>query len=448
MSTVTGWSFLVARGTRKGYRSVLAPDFMVQDRRHDLLVEQVGGSAAEGQTAVQHLVDDVLGNLTITYRVEPALADELTNGGTAHGQPVLLDEHSRPLELMYGLVTTSRVRAGDRDMTHARGEAVASYRRFLADEDGVDVQESAPLPLLDSVPVAPPTPPSMEIVLVGATSATNERPEVKRDPRTVLPAVRPVPREERTDHAAAPHHSLRPRLLAVLALAAAVVLGGTAIGSIRGKADEVTVTVHNPPDRQGTDGLPTCEDVHIAGVIAADGPVTVDYQWTVDGLPAPASQSHTFVKADQITIDSPADPGANVAEQDRDGTVTRSYELVVSRHDRENWHGNGVAKVHCALNGGIDAAAGAVAVRVQEVDKAGPDTNRRPATTCTSQASYAPWKPLPSTTSGWLTDARRRLRNRSRSPAPVRSRSTTQAACPRTRSSYTTNGLSSATSSW
>jgi hypothetical protein len=268
------------------------------------------------------------------------------------------------------------MRAGERDMAHARGEAVASYRRFLADEDDIDVQESAPMPLLEFVPVTSPATASAEIVPVAATSIRNERPEIEWAPAAALRTTREVPLDEHRDDGAAPRRPRRAGVLAALALAAAVVLGGTAIGSIeRDAADEVTVTVQNPSERHGTDSLPVCEDVHVAGVIAADGAATVDYQWMVDGRPIAAPQSHTFTGADQITIDSPTYVGVNATEQDQDGAVTRSYELVVSRHDREGWHEKGIAKVRCALNGGIDAATSAVTVRVQEVGKVDPDNS-------------------------------------------------------------------------
>jgi hypothetical protein len=163
VSGAAGWAFLVARGTRKGYRAVLAPDFLVTNRRHDLLTERVGGTASDASTTIEHIADEAVGDLTVTYRVEQARADELAEAQNHDGQDVLLDQHGRPLELLYGLVTTAPVTVGRDDLRRARAEAVDSYRQFLADEDSADVQSSAAFRLSEAVPVravakTPPTP--------------------------------------------------------------------------------------------------------------------------------------------------------------------------------------------------------------------------------------------------------------------------------------------------
>jgi len=42
-SVSRGWAFLVARGRRKGYRSVLVPDFLAESNEYGILGETVGG---------------------------------------------------------------------------------------------------------------------------------------------------------------------------------------------------------------------------------------------------------------------------------------------------------------------------------------------------------------------------------------------------------------------
>lgn len=38
-----GWAFIVARGRRQGYRSVLVPDFLAESKEYGVLGETVGG---------------------------------------------------------------------------------------------------------------------------------------------------------------------------------------------------------------------------------------------------------------------------------------------------------------------------------------------------------------------------------------------------------------------
>ena len=340
MTTTNGWPFLVARGVRKGYRTILAPDFLVQGRRHTLLAERVGGSASEGRTSVEHVTDEVSGLLTVTYRVEPALADELIDGPPHDGQHALLDQHGRPLELLYGLVTTSSATVGDRDLRHARDEAVSSYRRFLAD-DTTDVQQSASIVLLDPALAAPTAAGITEMVPVPTSGTTVELSRSGATTPVAPRAAQPSRQEVSFGHGAAHHRPLRVTLLAALALVAAFTLGGLLL---KDTADEVTVTVTDTSERARPDDLPSCDDVHLTGLIRTDGPVAVDYRWIVDGQPTAPRRSHTFAGPGELTVDSPKGTLLRRRGKDHD---ERDYELVVTRQDAVRSQESAVRKVEC-----------------------------------------------------------------------------------------------------
>jgi len=138
---VSRWPFLVARGRRVGYRVVLAPDFLVHNRQHHLLAEHVGaGPTGPGGRSVVEVPATGFGPLVVTYREEPAGAAELLPGSAPD---TLRDRHGRPLELLYGVVTAGPPEpVDDRDLAEARDAAIEAYRRFLADEEGADVQPS------------------------------------------------------------------------------------------------------------------------------------------------------------------------------------------------------------------------------------------------------------------------------------------------------------------
>jgi hypothetical protein len=160
---VSRWPFLVARGRRVGYRVVLAPDFLVRNRQHHLLAEHVGaGPVGPGGRSVVEVPGTGFGPLLATYREEPAAAAELLPGSAPD---TLRDRHGRPLELLYGVVTTGPPEpVDDGDLAEARDAAIEAYRRFLADEEGVDVQPSPPV-------FAPDAPPPQPQVTAGARRA-------------------------------------------------------------------------------------------------------------------------------------------------------------------------------------------------------------------------------------------------------------------------------------
>jgi hypothetical protein len=132
-----GWAFLVARGRRQGYRTILAPDFLASARLHGLLAESASVHAA-GSRHQAEIDGPGVGPMTMVYETEQLTAAELG------GDHAAVDEHGRPLEILYGIVSRQRLRGrvDPDDLRIARAEALRSYRRFLAGETDFAVDAS------------------------------------------------------------------------------------------------------------------------------------------------------------------------------------------------------------------------------------------------------------------------------------------------------------------
>jgi hypothetical protein len=346
VNSVPGWAFLVARGARNGYRAVLAPDFLVSERRHGLLTERVRGTEPDTATAVERITDrDGSTALTVTYRVEPAPAAELAS--VAGLDDVLLDEHGRPLEMLYGLVTTRPMSAGDQDMARARAEAIHSYRRFLTDEEGVAVQPSAPFALTEAAPVAPDpgTPPAMP---VGAPPAA----PVGAPPQ---PSARPVQESWRVP--AAPHRARPAGHVISRGVALAVALLAVLIGAVvvpllipdAFEAVDVGVSLQDRSEPVAPLERPLCGNVRVQGVITPAGRAPVTYYWRVDGRAVTPPQWHAGGSPASFGVDGPdgylLGSGAAVSHH---VTVPRTYELVVSG-DGRTWRSGGTTTITCVV---------------------------------------------------------------------------------------------------
>ena len=141
---VDAWPFLVARGRREGYRTLLAPEFLVTRDLHEQLAES-SPSVPSGTLGRAELDRAGVGSLRLVYTTEDltaAMAD-----GSDETKP-LADEHGRPLEMLYGVVAreplSEAIAAGD--LQPARAEALDTYRTFLAGEKGFPVMSLPPVP--------------------------------------------------------------------------------------------------------------------------------------------------------------------------------------------------------------------------------------------------------------------------------------------------------------
>jgi len=142
-----GWSFLVAPGLRTGYRTILAPDFLVDRGLDGLLAARVAAAPDEGAQRVVKVDVADIGRLTVAVMTERPSLRELDVD--PESDELATDEHGRPLRMLFGVVVRDRTRRAvrDGDMQRARGDALVSYRRFLAAEDGFETDRSIPVRL-------------------------------------------------------------------------------------------------------------------------------------------------------------------------------------------------------------------------------------------------------------------------------------------------------------
>ena len=146
---VEGWSFLVARGRRTRFRTLLAPQFLVDENLHHLLAESTGagGVGADGARIVE--VDNAaVGPLSVGYTSDRLVRADV-EATSPNGDELLADEHGRPLEIVYGVVSRDELQGplDAEDLQTARTQALHSYRSFLTDESGHSVDTSVPFAL-------------------------------------------------------------------------------------------------------------------------------------------------------------------------------------------------------------------------------------------------------------------------------------------------------------
>ncbi|MEY2441521.1 MAG: trehalose/maltose transport system substrate-binding protein [bacterium] len=147
-----GWPFLVARGRRVGYRTVLAPPFL-PGVHAEALGRATGALPGAAAPQIVEVDDPQAGRLSVGYRSQQLTGADLAEIPRGElltdDRDQLLDEHGRPLEIVYGVVAREPLEAPlhPGDLATAREQAIASYGRFLADEDGHRVEASTPFAL-------------------------------------------------------------------------------------------------------------------------------------------------------------------------------------------------------------------------------------------------------------------------------------------------------------
>jgi hypothetical protein len=282
---VDAWPFLVARGRREGYRTLLAPEFLVRRDLHEQLAES-SPSVRSGTLGRAELNGAAVGSLRLVYTTEDLTA--AMSDGSDEVKP-LTDEHGRPLEMLYGVVAreplSDALAAGD--LQPARAEALDTYRIFLTREKGFPVMSSRPYPLPR-----------------GATAVP-----------TRAPAPEGVPRVNR------PRATPRPRVLAITLGVLVLAIAAAAIG--RALTGNPPPTVHivsvrsSPADGFGCQGASA---LRFQAVVTTSRSTRLRYRWVSVGDPAAPDAGGTVRLA-----------GTRVTLEDRIEGASGPYELVIDQ---------------------------------------------------------------------------------------------------------------------
>jgi len=176
-----GWAFLVARGRRYGHRTQLVPG-VLRDLGVSGVIEDTVDDAGPGP--VVRYVPTPQGQVAIVARTHQLQPGDLDDAA-------VLDDHGRPLELIYGFVClNATVAAPDgADLHAAFHQALAVYRRFLADESGFVPERSEPYPLRSVVQPLPAGRPAAVAGTGGPPGSGTARPLVLLGAGGVVAAV-------------------------------------------------------------------------------------------------------------------------------------------------------------------------------------------------------------------------------------------------------------------
>jgi hypothetical protein len=307
----SAWPFLVGRGRHEGYRTLLAPGFLVERDMYETLSEATP-SVPAGVLGRAEVSCPGLGPLALTYTTERTGPG---SGGSANGVGEWTDEHGRPLEMLYGVVAHEPL--SDTlvisDLRQAREDALDSYETFLAHEDDFSVGISQPYPLPRDTPgryrqhdtlsrlggapeQAPQTPPRSVARPQPLRPAHAPRPQ----PRAAA-TVGPKPGNPAGSAASGREAARRTRrrgqnhgAKTVVALAAVLLaLGGWLLA--RGSTPNVTIIdASATPANSDTCGAAT--QVSLQATVSASSGVRIRYRW----LPAGKQPAESTVAEDTI----------------------------------------------------------------------------------------------------------------------------------------------------
>lgn len=147
------WPFLIARGRRRGYSVLLAPDFLVAEQDYGFLEDNVRPLTGSAPFAVAETASPLGRQVCLVWADHPVTELDL-DGASPH------DEHSRPLRLMVGFLCSGKVSGPSTvDIDKAREDALATYRRFLEDEEHFTVESSQAFEAVSAITAPPPEQP-------------------------------------------------------------------------------------------------------------------------------------------------------------------------------------------------------------------------------------------------------------------------------------------------
>jgi hypothetical protein len=204
------WPFLVARGRHRGYRTLLAPDFLVAERDYGVLDDEVVPSTREDQASVIDVVTGAGHPLTVVHATHLVTSADIAEPGGEPAGHAPRDEHSRPLQLIYGFVCAygavtaphvenravtapldqdgAVISPLDEDLRVCLAASLAAYRRFLGDEDAFEVEAGREFQARSLV-VRPPVPsrqPVRALSMTGPAAMTGDETIGHGTPRPVV----------------------------------------------------------------------------------------------------------------------------------------------------------------------------------------------------------------------------------------------------------------------
>jgi hypothetical protein len=175
MAEQVGWAFAVSAGRRRDYTVIAAPDFMVDAGAHGALADVAAPTPAEQPPRVTTM--QAAGQRwNLAYRTKVVDADDLTRGTeTGASEPDtgrLLDEHGRPLRLIYGFVCSQDIASVDAsDLERAHRSVRAALTALLGEEEGFRSRRTAAFPLRSGLRPPPGEPASAVTIQMPATGS-------------------------------------------------------------------------------------------------------------------------------------------------------------------------------------------------------------------------------------------------------------------------------------
>jgi WD40 repeat protein len=107
MTKINAWTFLVSRNQYLDYRTVVAPDFMIEAGCGNLLARAVPGEelTESGQAICREIRNSGVGDLTLVFQVVYKEANEIG----LENEGIVADTHSRPILFLEGIVLKGRL---------------------------------------------------------------------------------------------------------------------------------------------------------------------------------------------------------------------------------------------------------------------------------------------------------------------------------------------------
>ena len=164
MAEQVGWPFAVSAGRRRDYTVIAAPDFLVDLGAHGALADVAAPIPAEQPARVTTMQAGGR-RWSLAYRTKVVDPDDLTwSSETGAADPEsgrLLDEHGRPLRLIYGFVCSQEITTVDPwDLERAHRSVRASVAGLLSEEETFRSRRTAAFPLRSGLRPPPSEPAS------------------------------------------------------------------------------------------------------------------------------------------------------------------------------------------------------------------------------------------------------------------------------------------------